>query len=144
MCTESFTKKLPSGGHCSQRDTSLVIWKTSKVMRCITTFRSTTDCIYDRGHILQYSIIILTVVILVIKVKFSRNRPGVAQRVGRSLALLFHDHGTRSGRQHAPAAIDPRERPGTHFTGGWFRPRAGLDGRKPSSPPGFDPGPSKP
>jgi Pyruvate/2-oxoacid:ferredoxin oxidoreductase delta subunit len=24
-----------------------------------------------------------------------------------------------SGQQHAPAALYPRERPGTHFTGGW-------------------------
>ena len=32
-----------------------------------------------------------------VKAKFSRYRPGVAQRVGRSIALLFHDHGTRRG-----------------------------------------------
>jgi len=38
----------------------------------------------------------------------------------------------------------PQERPGTHFTGGWVGHRAGLDGRKISSPPGFDPGPSSP
>ena len=31
------------------------------------------------------------------KVKFSRYRPGVAQRVGRATALLFHDRGTRRG-----------------------------------------------
>jgi len=71
----------------------------------------------------------------------------VAQRVGRGIALLFHDRGTRrgvSGQQHAPAALYPRERPGTHSTGGWVGPRAGLDGRKISSPPGFDPGPSTP
>jgi len=82
-----------------------------------------------------------------IKVKCSRYRPGVAQRVGRSIALLFHDRGTSrwvSGQQHAPAALYPRERPGTHFTGGWVDPRTGLDGRKISSPPGFDPGPSSP
>jgi len=47
-----------------------------------------------------------------------------------------------SGQQHAPAALYPREIPGTHFTGGWVGPRAGLDGRKISSPLGFDPGPS--
>ena len=29
----------------------------------------------------------------------------------------------------------PRKRPGSHFTGGWVGPRAGLDGRKISSPP---------
>jgi len=82
-----------------------------------------------------------------IKVKCSRYRPGVAQRVGRGIALLFHDRGTRRGwlvsstpRPH----FTPRERPGTHFTGGWEGPRAGLDGRKISSPPGFDPGPSSP
>ena len=49
-----------------------------------------------------------------------------------------------SGQQHAPAALYHRERPGTHFTGGWVGPRAGLDGRKISSPSGFDPGPSNP
>jgi len=49
-----------------------------------------------------------------------------------------------SGQQQAPAALYPRERPGTHFTGGWVGHRAGLDGRKSSSPPGFDPGPSSP
>ena len=69
----------------------------------------------------------------------------MAQRVGRGIALLFHDRGTRigvSGQQDAPAALYPRERPSTHFTGGWVDPRAGLDGQKISSLPGFDPGPS--
>ena len=33
----------------------------------------------------------------------------------------------------------PRERPGTHFIGGWVGPRAGLDGcEKSRLPPGFD------
>ena len=35
------------------------------------------------------------------------------------------------------AARPGRERPGTHFTGGWVGPRAGLDGRKISSPSGI-------
>jgi len=30
-----------------------------------------------------------------INIKWSRYRPGVAQRVGRGIALLFHDRGTR-------------------------------------------------
>ena len=46
----------------------------------------------------------------------------MAQRVGRGIALLFHDRGTRSGQQHAPAALYPRERPCTHFTGRAPRP----------------------
>jgi hypothetical protein len=69
----------------------------------------------------------------------------VAQKVGRGIALLFHDRGTRravSGQQHAPAALYPWERPSTHFTGGWVGPRAGLDWQKILSPPGFDFGPS--
>jgi len=49
-----------------------------------------------------------------------------------------------SGQQQAPAALNPRENTGTHFTGGWVGPRAGLDGWKISSQPGFDPGPSSP
>jgi len=44
------------------------------------------------------------------------------------------------GQQHAPTALYPREITGTHFTGGWVGPMAGLDGRNLSSPPGFDPG----
>ena len=42
------------------------------------------------------------------KLKCSRYRPGVSHRVGRGMALLFHDRGTRrgvSGQQHAPAAL---------------------------------------
>jgi len=43
----------------------------------------------------------------------------VAQRVGRGIALPLHDRGTGrvvSGQQHAPAALYPRERPGTNCT----------------------------
>jgi len=32
-----------------------------------------------------------------VKVKWSRYRPNVAHRVGRGIALLFHDHGSRRG-----------------------------------------------
>jgi len=42
------------------------------------------------------------------------------------------------------AALYPQERPGTHFTGDWVGPRAGLDRWKIASPPGFDPGLSSP
>jgi len=42
------------------------------------------------------------------------------------------------GQRHAPAALPP-QRPGTHCIGGWVDIRARLDGRKISSPPGFDP-----
>jgi hypothetical protein len=35
----------------------------------------------------------------------------------------------RVGSQlHAPAALPPGKRPGTHCTGGWVGPRTGLDG----------------
>jgi len=39
--------------------------------------------------------------IYIYKVKLSRYRPGVAQRVGRGTALLFHDRGTRRGEWSA-------------------------------------------
>jgi len=45
------------------------------------------------------------------KKKFSRYRPGVAQRVGRGIALLFHDRGARRGR-----VVSSTPRP--HFTPG--------------------------
>ena len=39
--------------------------------------------------------------IIKVKVKVSRYKPGVAQRVGRGIALLFHDRGTRRGEWSA-------------------------------------------
>jgi len=68
-----------------------------------------------------------------------------APRVSRGIVLLFsRTFGTRWGGGSAPrpGRLYPRERPGTHFAGGWVGFRAGLDGRKISSPSGFDPGPS--
>jgi hypothetical protein len=44
------------------------------------------------------------------------------------------------GQRHALAALYHRERHGTHFTGGWLEPRAGLNKcGKCRPPPGFDP-----
>jgi len=52
-----------------------------------------------------------------------------AHRGSRCIALLLHDQrhwkGVR-GQFHAPVALYPRERPGTHCTGDWVGPRAGL------------------
>jgi hypothetical protein len=43
------------------------------------------------------------------------------------------------GQRHAPAALYPLGKPGTHCTGGWVDPRAGLDRcGKSRPPPGFD------
>ena len=39
------------------------------------------------------------------------------------------------GQRHAPAALPPGERPGTHCIEGWVDPRAGLDGCGKSQPP---------
>jgi len=74
--------------------------------------------------------------IYIYKVKFSGYRPDVAQRVGRGIALLIHDRGTRrgvSGQQHSPAALYPGKdpvpilqeagwAPGPVWTGGKSRP----------------------
>ena len=46
-----------------------------------------------------------------VKAKWSRYRPGVAQRMGRGIALLFHDRGTRRGW-----VVSSTPRP--HFTPG--------------------------
>jgi len=71
-----------------------------------------------------------------VKVKWSRYRPGVVQRVGRGIALLFHDRGTRRGwvvsstpRPHFNPGKDPVPilqeagwAPGPVWTGGKSRP----------------------
>ena len=70
------------------------------------------------------------------KVKWSRYRPGVAQRVSRGIALLFHDRGTRrewvvssTPRPHFTPGKDPVPNlqeagwaPGSVWTGGKSRP----------------------
>jgi hypothetical protein len=38
------------------------------------------------------------------------------------------------GYRDDPAALPPEKRPGTHYTGGWVGPRAGLDGCGKSRP----------
>jgi hypothetical protein len=72
----------------------------------------------------------------VVKVKLSRFRPGVTQSVGRGIALLFHDHGTRKGlvvsstpRPHStpgkdavPILQEAGWAPGPAWTGGKSRP----------------------
>ena len=59
-----------------------------------------------------------------LKVKWSRYRPGVAQRVGRGIALLFHDRGT--GRGWVVSSMPrPHFTPGPQgpvWTGGKSRP----------------------
>jgi hypothetical protein len=52
-----------------------------------------------------------------------------AHRESRGIALLFHDHGTRNGERSAsrPGRSLLPGRSGTHCTGGWLGPRAGLD-----------------
>ena len=60
-------------------------------------------------------------------------------RVEVQLYSIFrprHQKGVRAQR-HASAALHPRERPGTHCTGGWMGPRAGLDGGKSRPPTGI-------
>ena len=71
-----------------------------------------------------------------IKKKWSRYRPGVAQRVGRGIALLFHDRDTRRGwvisstpqphftprKDPVPIVQEAGWAPGPVWTGGKSRP----------------------
>jgi len=70
-----------------------------------------------------------------------------AHRGSRGITLLFLDHGTRKGwgvgvvrsRRHAPAALYPRERSGTHCTGGWMGPGPVWTGAENLAPTGIWP-----
>ena len=76
------------------------------------------------------------VLVLKVKVKWSRYRLGVAQRVGRGIALLFHDCGTRRGwvvssmprphftpgKEPVPILQEAGWTPGPVWTGGKSRP----------------------
>ena len=41
------------------------------------------------------------------------------------------------GQRHAPAALAPGKRPGTHCIGGWVGPREGLTGAENLAPTGI-------
>jgi len=74
--------------------------------------------------------------IYIYKVKWSRYRPGVAQRLGRGIAVLFHDRGTRRGwvvsstprphftpgKDQIPILQEVGWAPGPVWTGGKSRP----------------------
>ena len=61
------------------------------------------------------------------------------QRYSSTLSLTSALGGV-GGQIHVPAALPPGKGLGTHCTGGWVGPKAGLDGcGKISPPPGFDP-----
>jgi hypothetical protein len=55
--------------------------------------------------------------------KAQRGSRGISSTLSLTLAL-----DRVGGQLHAPAALPPRKRPGTHCIGGWMGPRAGLDG----------------
>jgi len=80
-----------------------------------------------------------TYIYIKVKVKWSRYTPGVAQRVGRGIALLFHDRGTRRGwvvsstpwshftprKDPVPILQEAGWAPGPVWTGGKSRPHRG-------------------
>jgi len=82
------------------------------------------------------------------KVKFTLEQAVKAQRQSRGISLLFFRLGARwgvGGQRHSPASLLPGKRHGTHCTGGWLGPRAGLDGcGKSLRRRGFDPGTVQP
>jgi len=61
------------------------------------------------------------------KVKWSRYRPGMAQRVGRGIALLFHDRGTRRGEWSAARPCRTLPRGKTRYP--FYRRLGGLQSR---------------
>ena len=75
---------------------------TSQETHCIWIYtvklvmQFTVKTVAKKNTMVGYSAVILLLEVMV-KVKVSRYRPGVAQKVGRGIALLFHDRGTRKG-----------------------------------------------
>jgi len=67
-------------------------------LNTVSTFYKFFRNSHDFKYIYIYIYIYICIYICIYKkVKCCRYRPGVAQREGRGIALLFHDRGTRSG-----------------------------------------------
>jgi hypothetical protein len=64
------------------------------------------------------------------------NRPPKAQRGSSDIAPIILKLGARMGWviTNTPRPLYPRERPGTHCTGGWVGPKDSLDGCEKSRP----------
>jgi len=100
--------------------------------RCFCSCRNTTVSHCDLSVPTNPHIILMYVK----KVKWSRYRPSVAQRVDRGIALLFHDRGTRMrcvvssmprphftpGKDPLPILQEAGWAPGPVWTGGKSRP----------------------
>ena len=73
------------------------------------------------------------------RVREPRNRPRRTHRVSGGTAQLFLNLSTRRGCvvSITPGRLYPRQRPGTHCTGGWVGPGAGLDRCGKSHPTGI-------
>ena len=92
---------------------------------------------YIHTHTHTHTYIYIYIYIYIYKVKWFRYRSGVAQRVGRSIALPFHDRSTRRGwvvsstpRPHftpgrgpVPILQEAGWAPGPVWTGGKSRPQ---------------------
>jgi len=92
----------PCGGECAMQRT----WQPKE--DCMKLMRLFVFQVLSLSH---WDVKLMLGIKKVKKVKWSRYRPGVAQRVGRGIALLFHDCGTRRGW-----VVSSTPRP--HFTPG--------------------------
>jgi len=104
-----------------------------QMLRWFSRFQVATTCSSCSPPVLN---LVVTNFMFCKKVKFSRYRLGGAQRVGRVIAILFHDRGTRRGlvvsstpRSHFTPRKDPVPilqeagwTPGPVWTGGKSRP----------------------
>jgi hypothetical protein len=77
----------------------LTVTSISELNISLHTFLKFPTYLLTRHHILQNLCVIRfhPAFNIILKLKFSLYRPGVAQRVGRGIVLLFHDRGTRRG-----------------------------------------------
>jgi hypothetical protein len=106
----------------------------------LTVIRTHISAIYSRHYI---SLAICSAFGLKkVKVNFSRYRPVVAQRLGKGLALLFHDHGTR---RVGVVSLTPRplftpeKDPITIVQEAGWAPGPVWTSAENLAPPGFDP-----
>jgi len=118
---------------------SLLFWSSVSCRWVKVRFVKIDSCtvLFSNSAVVSTAFIIMY---KVKKVKCSRYRPVVVQRVGRGIALLFHDRGTRSGwvvsstpRPHFTPGEDPVPivqetgwAPGSVWTCGKSRPHRGM------------------
>ena len=101
FCGARFWFECESGARCLMQFCSIPSVLQVTPLQIVYQLKCCTNIFCLPSEIYNQCVDFGSLAVLKKRVKFSRYRPGVTQRVGRGIALLFHDRGTKGGEWSA-------------------------------------------